>query len=71
MCFVSCVVALIQWFKGGITNICYNCLDRNVEAGLGDKVALYWEGNEPGVDGSLTYSQLLDQVCQVSSDFPL
>ncbi|GAU42268.1 hypothetical protein TSUD_327460 [Trifolium subterraneum] len=31
----------IEWFKGGITNICYNCLDRNVEAGLGDKVANY------------------------------
>jgi acetyl-CoA synthetase len=58
-------VALFQWFKGGITNICYNCLDRNVEAGLGDKVAFYWEGNELGVDATLTYTQLLHQVCQV------
>ncbi|RYR54098.1 hypothetical protein Ahy_A06g029363 isoform C [Arachis hypogaea] len=57
----------IEWFKGGITNVCYNCLDRNIEAGLGDKVALYWEGNEPGLDGSLTYSQLLNQVCQVAN----
>lgn len=54
-----------QWFKGGITNICYNCLDKNVEAGLGDKIAMYWEGNEIGVDASLTYSELLQQVCQV------
>lgn len=54
-----------QWFKGGITNICYNCLDKNVEAGLGDKTAIYWEGNELGVDASLTYSELLQQVCQV------
>lgn len=54
-----------QWFKGGITNICYNCLDRNVEAGLGDKTAMFWEGNERDVDASLTYSQLLQQVCQV------
>jgi len=46
-------------------------LDRNVEAGLGDKVAIYWEGNEPGLDGTLTYSQLLHQVCQVCFDFPL
>jgi len=75
--FVPCVVslfslvALLQWFKGGITNICYNCLDRNVEAGLGDKVAIYWEGNEPGLDGNLTYTQLLHQVCQVCSDFSL
>ncbi|KAF7802030.1 Acetyl-coenzyme A synthetase, chloroplastic/glyoxysomal [Senna tora] len=57
----------IEWFKGGITNICYNCLDRNVEAGLGNKIAIYWEGNEPGLDGTLTYAQLLDQVCQVAN----
>lgn len=54
-----------QWFKGGITNICYNCLDKNVEAGLGDKTAIFWEGNERGVGASLTYSELLQQVCQV------
>jgi len=46
-------------------------LDRNVEAGLGDKVAIYWEGNEPGLDDTLTYTQLLQQVCQVCSDLPL
>lgn len=56
-----------QWFKGGITNISYNCLDRNVEAGLGNKVALYWEGNEPGFDATLTYTQLLHSVCQVNT----
>lgn len=59
------IFCLEQWFKGGLTNICYNCLDRNVEAGLGDRIALYWEGNEPCLDGSLTYSQLLQNVCQV------
>lgn len=61
--FGLCVIS--QWFKGGVTNICYNCLDRNVEAGNGDKIALYWEGNELGVDGTLTYTQLLHSVCQV------
>lgn len=60
------ICSALQWFKGGITNICYNCLDRNVEAGLGNKIAIYWEGNDPGSDGTLTYSQLLDQVSQVS-----
>ena len=54
-----------QWFKGGITNICYNCIDRNVEDGLGDKIAMYWEGNEPAFDASLTYTHLLHQVSQV------
>ncbi|CAH2079568.1 unnamed protein product, partial [Thlaspi arvense] len=57
----------IEWFKGGITNICYNCLDKNVEAGLGDKTAIYWEGNEPGVGASLTYSESLQQVCQLAN----
>lgn len=50
-------VILEQWFKGGITNICYNCLDRNVEAGLGDKITFYREGNEPEFDGMLTYNE--------------
>ncbi|GAA0150736.1 ligase [Lithospermum erythrorhizon] len=57
----------IEWFKGGITNICYNCLDRNIESGNGDKIALLWEGNEPGCDGSLTYNQLLEKVCQLAN----
>ncbi|KAD7480542.1 hypothetical protein E3N88_03678 [Mikania micrantha] len=57
----------IQWFKGGITNICYNCLDANIESGNGDKIALYWQGNEPHVDGSLTYTQLLHRVCQLAN----
>lgn len=57
----------ISWFKGGKTNICYNAVDRNVEAGNGDKIALYWEGNEPGQDGKLTYSELLEKVCQLAN----
>ena len=36
-----------KWFVGGKTNVSYNCLDRNVQAGLGDKTAIIWEG-EPG-----------------------
>ncbi|XP_072980478.1 acetyl-coenzyme A synthetase, chloroplastic/glyoxysomal-like isoform X2 [Typha angustifolia] len=57
----------IEWFKGATTNICYNALDRNIEAGNGEKVALYWEGNDPGQDGQLTYTQLLDKVCQLAN----
>lgn len=37
-----------------------------MEAGNGEKVAMYWEGNELGEDGQLTYSELLDKVCQVN-----
>uniref|UniRef100_A0A803LR80 Acetyl-coenzyme A synthetase n=1 Tax=Chenopodium quinoa TaxID=63459 RepID=A0A803LR80_CHEQI len=58
----------IEWFKGGITNICYNCLDRNVENGNGDKIALYWEGNDLGFDDSLTYSQLLEKLANYLKD---
>jgi acetyl-CoA synthetase len=58
---------MLQWFKGGKTNICYNSLDRHVEAGLGDKIAFFWEGNDPGVDDKLTYKELLEHVCQLSN----
>ncbi|KAJ9540400.1 hypothetical protein OSB04_026906 [Centaurea solstitialis] len=57
----------IEWFKGGMTNICYNCLDKNIDSGNGEKIAIHWEGNEPGLDGSLTYNQLLDRVCQLAN----
>ncbi|XP_076887146.1 acetyl-coenzyme A synthetase, chloroplastic/glyoxysomal-like [Bidens hawaiensis] len=57
----------IEWFKGGITNICYNCLDKNIESGNGEKIAVYWEGNDLGFDDSLTYNQLLDRVCQLAN----
>lgn len=57
----------VEWFKGGKTNICYNALDRHVQAGKGDDVAFYWEGNDPGVDGKLTYKELLHQVCQLAN----
>ncbi|WOL01800.1 hypothetical protein Cni_G10517 [Canna indica] len=56
-----------EWFKGGSTNITYNALDRNIEAGNGGKVALHWEGNEPSDDGQLTYSELLEKVCQLAN----
>ncbi|MEO5974796.1 MAG: acetate--CoA ligase [Ilumatobacteraceae bacterium] len=50
-----------EWFADGHLNVSYNCLDRHVLAGLGEKVAFYWEG-EPGDTRVVTYSQLLDEV---------
>jgi len=50
-----------EWFADGTLNVSYNCLDRHVLAGQGDKVAFYWEG-EPGDSRVITYSQLLDEV---------
>jgi acetyl-CoA synthetase len=50
-----------QWFLGGTLNVAYNCVDRHVEAGNGDRVAIHWEG-EPGDTRTITYADLLDEV---------
>ena len=50
-----------KWFVGGQLNVSFNCLDRHVLAGRGDKVAIHWEG-EPGDTRTITYSQLLDET---------
>jgi acetyl-CoA synthetase len=50
-----------QWFVGGTLNVSYNCLDRHVDAGLGDRIAYYWEG-EPGDTREISYAELLDEV---------
>ena len=56
----------VKWFEGGQLNASYNCLDRHVEAGGGDKVAFHWEG-EPGDTRTITYSDLLDDVCRLAN----
>jgi acetyl-CoA synthetase len=55
-----------KWFVGGKLNVAYNCLDRHVAAGHGDKVAYHWEG-EPGDTRTLTYADLLDEVQRVAN----
>jgi acetyl-CoA synthetase len=50
-----------KWFVGGKLNVSYNCLDRHVEAGRGDKVAFNWLG-EDGTERKVTYSDLLADV---------
>ncbi|XP_067904481.1 acetyl-coenzyme A synthetase, cytoplasmic isoform X2 [Heterodontus francisci] len=58
----------IKWMEGATTNICYNVLDRNVnEKKQGDKIAFYWEGNEPGDCMQITYKGLLQQVCKFAN----
>jgi acetyl-CoA synthetase len=47
-----------KWFEGGKLNVSYNCLDRHVEAGNGDKVAFHWRGEE-GEERDITYADLL------------
>lgn len=58
---------LIKWFEGGKLNLSYNAVDRWVEAGHGDRVAFYWEGNDPDQSSIVTYSQLQDLVCQIAN----
>jgi acetyl-CoA synthetase len=55
-----------QWFVGGKLNVADNCVDRHVEAGHGDQVAYYWEG-EPGDERVITYAQLRDEVCRFAN----
>ncbi|MCT9820997.1 acetate--CoA ligase [Microbacterium sp. W1N] len=54
------------WFADGELNVAYNCLDRHVEAGNGDRVALLWEG-EPGDERRVTYAELTDEVKRVAN----
>ena len=53
---------LYQWFAGGELNTCYNALDRHVERGRGDQVALIYDSPVTGVTARYTYAELLDQV---------
>ena len=54
--------AKINWFINGKLNVSYNCLDRHVNDGNGDKTAIIWEGNNPSEDKEYTYSELLIEV---------
>lgn len=56
-----------KWFGDGKLNVAYNCVDRHVEAGHGDRVAIHWEGEPVGDHRSLTYSQLQTEVCKAAN----
>ncbi|MDQ1174736.1 acetyl-CoA synthetase [Microbacterium testaceum] len=55
-----------EWFADGELNVAYNCLDRHVEAGNGDRIALRWEG-EPGDTRNVTYAELTDEVKRLAN----
>jgi acetyl-CoA synthetase len=55
-----------KWFVGGELNITYNCVDRHVERGLGDKVAYHWIG-EPGDTRTLTFADLQREVSKAAN----
>ncbi|MCY3580252.1 MAG: acetate--CoA ligase [bacterium] len=55
-----------KWFTDGELNMSYNCLDRHIEAGHGQKVAYFWEG-EPGDERVITYQDLYENVCRFAN----
>ncbi|MGF7123125.1 acetate--CoA ligase [Rhodococcus sp. BE178] len=57
-----------KWFVGGELNVAYNCVDRHVFAGNGDRVAIHFEG-EPGDSRDITYNDLLAEVSRAANAF--
>ncbi|HNO77275.1 MAG TPA: acetate--CoA ligase [Phycisphaerae bacterium] len=55
-----------KWFVGGKTNVCFNCLDKQINDGRGDHPAILWEG-EPGDTKTYTYRELLTEVCKFAN----
>ena len=60
-----------KWFVGATTNICHNCVDRQVAQGHGDSIAIIWEGEPVGPSGPeirrLTYTDLKEEVCRLAN----
>jgi acetyl-CoA synthetase len=56
-----------KWFLGGTLNVCFNCVDRHVEAGKGDKVAFYWEGEPADDRREISYAELQRDVVRFAN----
>jgi len=56
-----------KWFGDGRLNVAYNCVDRHVEAGNGDRVAMHWEGEPVGDSRTITYAELLAEVSKAAN----
>ena len=56
-----------KWYLGGKLNVSYNCVDRHVDAGLGDRIAYLWEGEPEGDRRELTYAQLQSEVVRFAN----
>jgi len=58
--------ARIEWFGGGVLNATYNCLDRHMDS-IKDKIAYYWEGDNPAEERIVTYGELYTQVNKMAA----
>lgn len=56
----------IRWFEDGATNVAMNCIDRHLPE-RGDRIAIIWEGDEPGVSRRICYRELHDEVCRFAN----
>ena len=56
-----------KWYLGGKLNVCFNCVDRHVEAGNGEKVAYYWEGEPEDERRTITFSDLQREVVKLAN----
>ncbi len=56
----------VKFYQGGKLNVSYNCLDKHLKT-RANKVAIQWEGNEPGEDRAITYKQLHEEVCKFAN----
>jgi len=56
-----------KWYLGGTLNVCFNCVDRHVDAGRGDKVAYHWEGEPADERRAITYAQLQRDVVRFAN----
>lgn len=57
----------IKWYYDGTLNASYNCIDRHIKNGKGQKTAFIWEGNEPNTHKIITYNQLHDEVARLAN----
>src|SRR5205823_3125030 len=56
-----------KWFVGGKLNVCFNCVDRHVEAGNGEKIAYYWEGEPVDERRTITFAELQADVVRFAN----
>ena len=56
----------IKWYEDGVLNVSYNCIDRHL-AERGDRVAIVFEGDQPGEGRQLTYRELHEEVCRFAN----
>jgi acetyl-CoA synthetase len=57
----------IRWFEDGVLNASVSCLDRHLDSGHGDHVAIIWEGDDPNSDAKVTYRELHARVCRLTN----